>query len=66
MTRKASLAFCSNCLSKMKDFSRLQADTYTVKVGVPKKWCEIGTLLLHTANEVSYGLSMRAISHDFE
>ena len=35
------------------DFSRLgalQAVTYTVKVVVSKKWREIDTLLLHTAN----------------
>jgi len=43
----------------MKDFSRLQAVMYTVKVAVyrHKKWCKIDTLLLHTANrkhQISY------------
>jgi len=47
MTRKASVVFNPSYLSKMTDFWRLQAVTYTVKVAVSQKWC---TLLLHTSN----------------
>jgi len=39
--RKASVAFNPNGLLKMNDFSGLQAVTYTVKVLVSQKWCEI-------------------------
>ena len=47
---KVSVAFNRNCCLKMTDFSWLQAVTYGVKVVVSKKWCTIGTLLLHTTN----------------
>jgi len=47
---KVSMVFTRNCFPKMKDFSRLQAVMYTVKVVVSKKWREIDTLLLHTTN----------------
>jgi len=34
----------------MKDFSMLQAVTYTVKVVLSRKWCKIDRLLLQTTN----------------
>jgi len=44
------VAFSANCLSKMKDFSRLQAATFVVKVKVlsklSQKWRKTETLLL--------------------
>jgi len=39
MNRKVSVASNHNFFSKVEDFSRLQAETYSVKVIVSKKWC---------------------------
>jgi len=53
MNGKTSVVFDCDCFPKMKDFSKLgalKAVTYTVKVVVSKKWCNIDTLLLHTTN----------------
>jgi len=53
MDGKVYIVFICNCFTKMKYFSRLgalQAVTYTVKVVVSKKWCEISMLLLHTSD----------------
>ena len=50
MNWKASVAFNLDRFSRMKDFTRLQAVTHTVKMVVSKKWCKyIDTLLLHIA-----------------
>jgi len=38
------VAFDRNFSSKMRDFSRLQAVTHTVKVIVSQKWCKTDTL----------------------
>jgi len=49
MDGKVSVVFNRNCFPKITDFTRLgdlQAVTYTVKMVVSKKWCEIDTLLL--------------------
>jgi len=68
MNGKVSMVFNCKCFLKMNDFSRLgplQAVTYTVKMAVSKKWCEIDTSLVHTINrKYHYGLSIRAISND--
>jgi len=52
MDGKVFMVFNRNCFSKMKVFSRLgaQAVTYTIKVVVSKKRCEIDTLLLYITN----------------
>ena len=50
ISRKASVNFNRNCLSKMTNFSMLQSITFTVKVAVPQQWCKINTLSLHTTN----------------
>jgi len=51
----------STVVSKLKDFSRSQAATYTVKVIICRKRCKIETLLLYTGIddywEVVYGLA---------
>ena len=47
----------------MNDFSRLgplQAVTYTVKMAVSKKWCEIDTSLVHTINR-KYHMAYRFV-----
>jgi len=48
--RKASVTFYANCLSELKDFSRLQARTNTMRAVVAQKLCTIYTLLLQTTN----------------
>jgi len=40
----------SNILLKLKDFSSLQAVTYTVNVVVAQKWCRVDMFLLQTTN----------------
>jgi len=47
MTIKSSLVFNRNCLSKVEDFSRLQAVTYSVKVVVSQKIGEDRHVELH-------------------
>ena len=47
---------------KMKDCSRLQAVTYTVKVVLSQKWCKIDTLLLHTTTHWFLQYAKNAIS----
>jgi len=39
----------------------LQADMYTVKVVVSKKWCMIDTLLLHATNK-KYHMALQFVS----
>jgi len=46
MNRRVSVAFDRNCFWKIKHYSRLQADAYTLVVS--QKWCKM--LLLHTTN----------------
>jgi len=67
---KACVAFNPSCLSKIKDFSRLQAVTYTVKVVVSQTWCKTDTLLLQPTNK-KYHIAYRfvpfpMISNDLE
>jgi len=52
--RKCSSPAISTVLSKLKDFSKSQAITYTVKVITSRKRCKIKTLSLQTTNRKFY------------
>ena len=60
ITQKASVTFNADFLSKMKDFSRLEAVTYTVKVVVSQKLCKVDMLLPHTTNR-KYHMAYRFV-----
>jgi len=47
MTRKACVAFGPNYWLKIRDFSRLQAVVYTVKVAVPQNVQDRHVVTIH-------------------
>jgi len=49
--KKHTWLVISTVLSKLKDFSRLQAVTYTVEVVISRKRCKIEMLLLRITNK---------------
>jgi len=62
MNGKVTVVFLLQLFSKNERLFKVRplAVTYTVKVVVSKKWCEIDTLLLHTTNR-KYHMAYRFV-----